>query len=86
MNEVINEKVSVVSIYDRATGLVKPFKIKWQGRIYKITTLGYHHKTKEGKKLLHIFSVCNETIAFRLKLDTENLHWTLEEVSDGFAS
>ena len=43
-------------------------------------------KVKQGKKLLHIFSVSNNSLAFRLELDTETLFWTLQEVSDGLAS
>lgn len=86
MNEVINEKVSVITVFDRNKGVVIPQKIKWQGRIYTIEKIGYHHKMKEGRKLLHIFSVSNSSIAFRLRFDTETLHWTLEEVSDGCAN
>lgn len=86
MQEIINEKVSMLTVYDRTTGLTAPKKLKWQDRIYKITKIGYHHRVRKGKKLIHIFSVCNETMAFRLKLDTETLHWTLEEVSDGLAN
>ena len=86
MHGVINEKVSVVTVYDRVKGTVIPQKVKWQGRVYNITKVGYHHKVKQGKKLLHIFSVSTDSIAFRLSFDAENLHWLLEEVSDGFAS
>ncbi|KKR31465.1 MAG: hypothetical protein UT63_C0069G0003 [Candidatus Gottesmanbacteria bacterium GW2011_GWC2_39_8] len=85
MNETINEKISVVTVYDQVQGLVIPKKVKWQGRVYEITKIGYHHKVKEGNKLLHIFAVSNDSIAFRLRLDTDNLHWTLEEISDGLA-
>ena len=83
---MINEKVSVITVYDRNKGTVVPQKVKWQGRVYDITKIGYHHKVKKGKKLLHIFSVSNDSIAFRLSFDVENLHWTLEEVSDGLVS
>lgn len=86
MQEVIQEKVSVVTIYNCATGLVMPKKIKWQTRVYEIISIGYHHKVKEGKKLFHIFSASSKNLAFRLKLDTDTLHWTLEEISDGLAN
>ncbi len=86
MQEIIQEKVSVLTVYDRSNGLVMPKKMKWQGRLYNIDKIGYHHKVKEGNKLIHIFSVCNQTLAFRLRLDTETLQWTLEEVSDGITS
>ncbi|KKS98173.1 MAG: hypothetical protein UV73_C0003G0115 [Candidatus Gottesmanbacteria bacterium GW2011_GWA2_43_14] len=86
MNEKINEKVSVVTVFDREKRTVTPRKIKWQGRLYTIEKIGYHHKVKQGKKLLHIFSVCNNSLAFKLEFDTETLFWTLTEVSDGLAS
>jgi hypothetical protein len=86
MHEIIHEKVSVVSIYDRYTGMVMPKRIRWQGRLYEIEKLGYHHLVREGRKVLHIFSVASRTMFFKLRLDTENLHWMLEEVSDGIAS
>lgn len=85
MNEIINEKISVIMIFDRNNGTIIPKKLKWQGRIYVIDKIGYHHKVREGKKLIHIFSVANKTLAFRLRFDTETLHWTLEEVSDGLS-
>lgn len=86
MQETINEKVSVITVFDRNRGIVIPQKIKWQGRVYSIDKIGYHHKVKEGKKLIHIFSVANNSLAFRLRFDSENLHWTLEEISDGLTS
>ena len=86
MNEIINEKVAVITVFDPEKGVVIPAKIKWGRRIHSIDKVGYHHTVRCGRKLMHIFSVANDSLAFRLSLDTENLHWTLEEVSDGFAS
>lgn len=83
MNEVINEKVSVVMVFDKNTETAGPQKIKWRGRIYEIKKIGYHHLVRQGKKLLHIFSVATNNLFFRLALDTENLHWHLEEIADG---
>lgn len=86
MNEIINEKVSVICSYNRETGLVMPRKIHWQGRDYIINKLTYYHKVKRGKTLLHIFHATDGVMDFRLRLDTNNLHWTLEEVCDGTAN
>lgn len=86
MSEIINEKVSVITVYDSEKGVVIPKKIKWQNRIYTIDKIGYHHTLKEGRKLIHIFSVANASIALKLRFDSETLHWTLEEISDGIAS
>lgn len=86
MTETINEKISVVAVYNREDKRFLPQRIKWQGRIYTITKLGFHHTVKVGRVLHHLFSVTDGTLAFRLDLDTEVLSWTLQEVSDGLAA
>lgn len=83
MNEAINEKVSVISRYDKTKGSFLPVKLQWQGRVRIITKLGFHHTKREGRKLLHIFSVTDASLCYCLSFDTETLHWTLLEVSDG---
>ena len=85
MNEKINEKVSVITIYDNEKRTTLPYIIKWQGKKYTVNKIGYHHTQREGRTLKHIFSVCNDSMAFRLNFDTDNLSWTLEAVSDGNA-
>lgn len=82
MSEIINEKVSVVSSYNRENGVVAPRKMRWQGRDYSITQVSYHHKIRQGRKLLHIFHGTDGVLDFKLQLDTETLHWTLEEIYD----
>jgi hypothetical protein len=86
MHEIINEKVSVVAIHNVDRKALMPFKIQWRGRIYYIKKLGYHHTVRDGKVLNHIFSVTDGNMAFRLKFNTDNLSWTLEEVSDGYSA
>lgn len=86
MHEEINEKVSVIMLYDRNRGIVQPIKIRWQGRSYRVNQVGYHHKTREGRVVIHVFSVLTDTLAMRLEFNTETLHWNLAEVSDGLAS
>ena len=86
MIQRVDEKVSIIFIYDHEKGLAKPFKMQWNKRTYSITKIGYHHKIREGKNLFHIYSVSNQNLAFRLKFDTDTLHWILEEISDGLAN
>lgn len=83
MHELINEKVSVITVYSRETGQVIPRKIRWQGRDYLIKQLTYYHRIRQGRLLLHIFHVTDGIIDFRLSFNSETLHWKLEEVSDG---
>ena len=84
MVEKINEKIDVITIFKSKGAELIIYKIRWNGREHKITELGYHHVVKEGRFVYHYFSVCTDTLAFKLRLDTETLSWTLKEVSDGF--
>jgi len=86
MVETINEKVSVITVFDSIKKVVMPRKIRWQGKEYTITKLGFHHTVREGRKLLHKFAVSTGAIDFRLSFDSETMHWLLEEVSDGLAT
>ena len=86
MIERIDEKVAVITSYNPSLGRVMPRRMEWRGKTYLITKLGYHHATRDGRRMYHIFAVTDGTTDFRLKLDTETLHWTLEEVSDGLAA
>ena len=60
-----------------------PKWVKWKSRVYKIEKIGMHHSYREGRTLYHVFSVITDTLFLRLKLNTENLSWVLEEISDG---
>ena len=86
MLEVINEKISVISKYDRMKGIVTPLKLHWQGREFFIKKLSYYHRVRLGRNIQHIFHVTDDNLDFRLRLDSETLHWTLEEISDGTAN
>ena len=83
MRETLNEPVSVSLIFDRKTKAVMPRSVWWHGRRYTISKVGLHHTYRQGRTLVHVFSVTDGSIFFRLELDTESLHWTLKEVSDG---
>ncbi len=83
MHEIINEKISVVTVYDRIKSTVIPKRLKWQGRIYDITKLNYYKPKRAGRNILHTFHVSNDANDFLLQLDSYTLHWTLLEVTDG---
>lgn len=86
MNQRLSLLVSVISIFDHKTRLVKPLRVLFEGRAYEIIKIGYHHTYRTGRVLYHVFSVASDTLFFRLNLDTESLFWTLEEISDGESS
>lgn len=85
MREKMNEKVSVVSLFSAQKQRFMPYQMRWKGRDYKITELGMTHKYKVGDTWHHIFEVTDTSqgLSFRLRLNTKELSWTLEVVSDG---
>lgn len=83
MNETLNEKVSVISSYNKTSGLVMPRKMQWQNKEYVFKKLAYYHKKKVGNSILHVFDLADKGLDFRLVCNSDNLHWILEEVSDG---
>jgi len=78
----INEKASVITVYDSENGKAYPWRIKWRGRVYTVTEVGYHHTRESGSTLCHIFSVTTRSLFLRLKLDTSNLSWSVEDAQD----
>lgn len=86
MIQKISAPVSVQTIYDHRQRKVEPRQIFWDGRYFPVTKIGLHHTFREGRTLFHIFSVISQHLSFRLKLDTDTLFWTLEEISDGLAN
>lgn len=83
MIEKISESVSVNFTFDSDENAVIPRSLEWKGRTYRVKKVGLHHKFRKGRTLFHVFSVAGESLFFRLVLNTENLHWKLEEISDG---
>lgn len=86
MIQKLSLHVSVQTVYDCERGVVSPRQIIWRGSSLRIAQVGLHHSFREGRVLFHVFSVTAQGLAFRLKLDTESLFWTLEEISDGLAN
>ena len=83
MTTKLSEPISVSFTFDSDRKSVKPRALVWKGRLYGVKKVGLHHKFRQGRTLYHVFSVASKTLFFRLILNTENLHWKLEEISDG---
>jgi hypothetical protein len=83
MRETLREEVSVNLVFDSRTKQVIPRHLKRRGYLHIITNVGLHHTYRSGRTLIHIFSVTDDTMFYRLELNTETLHWLLTEVSDG---
>jgi len=86
MIQKLNEPVSVSMTFDSKKSRATPRSIIWKNRLYPVTRIGFHHIVREGRNLFHVFSVTTPTLFFKLVLDTENLHWKVEEITDMMAS
>ena len=84
MIQQIDSPVSVKLMFDSIKRKVYLEEIIWNKRLYPIVKFGLHHTFKEGKVLYHVFSVASDTLFFKLVLNTENLHWHLEQIADGY--
>lgn len=82
MNTKIDTPVSVNLAYDHKNKKAYPKWIVWNNRLYSIRKIGLHHTYREGRTLYHVFSAVSKTLFFRLILNTDNLHWKLEEIAD----
>jgi hypothetical protein len=81
----VKAPVSVISVYDHKKRDSRPSAVIWEGHRHQIVKLGYHHTFHAGKTLFHVFSAASETVYFKLVLNTDNLSWEVEEISDGQA-
>lgn len=88
MNEKINEEVSVALYYSAKHKKVMPHQVSWRGKDYLLGKVDYYHTYMEGRDRQHIFELVDKdmTLYFKLRLDSSNLHWTLEAVHDGLAN
>lgn len=83
MIQNVSVPATVKTIFDHTKRVTFPKIVIWEGREYKILKIGSHHSFREGRTLFHIFSVVSENLFFRLSLNTDNLIWTVEQISDG---
>lgn len=73
---LVNEKVTVGMVNDIPKYLI------WKGRSHNINKIGLHHKYFSGKYLVHVFSVCSDTLFMKLEFNTNNLIWNILEANE----
>ncbi len=83
MIQKIKAPITVISIFNHQKRSVIPAVLKWDGKIYKIKKVGFHHSFRQGRTLFHTFSVSSNDTFFKIVLNTDTLFWELEEISDG---
>lgn len=80
MPEAINEPVSVALWSNHVSRKIMPYSLYWHGRQYQIKNVGLHHMYRQGRVLIHVFSVTDGINFFRLEMNAETLEWHLLEV------
>lgn len=86
MIQKVSVPISVKTIFNHKTRTTFPKVILWEGKEYQVNKIGLHHSFREGRTLFHVFSVSTDNLFFRLKFNTDNLIWTVEEIADGLAN
>lgn len=87
MKQQIGEEVTVVMYFSSKLRKLVPYRLSWNNRDYDLGEVDYYHSFYEGRERQHIFELCDkeQTLKFRLRMDSLNLHWVLEEIHDGLA-
>ncbi len=88
MKDKINEEVSVLCFYSAKHKKFVPNLLRWRNKDYELGTVDYYHTYMDGRERQHIFELADkdESIWFRLRLNSSNLHCILEATHDGLAS
>lgn len=82
MIQVLSAPVSVSVFFDHKARTFRLKRVIFDGTEYKVKQIGYHMTHREGRILYHLFYVASDSMFLKLKFNTENLQWTLEELHD----
>ena len=74
----IDEPIAVLVSFDK--GVLTPHIFKWRGRQIKLTKVNLIHRVKDGSVLCYLFSVSNDTSAYKLKFNAATMQWRLDQV------
>ena len=61
---------------------IQPYLMFWKNRRIKIDSINLVHTSKEGNAVYYHFSVSAGGNFYRLRFDTKNLKWFLEQVEE----
>lgn len=73
----IYESIQVLASFkDR---LINPLAFVWNNRKYVIRKVNLIHRARKGRDMLYFFSVSDDANYFKLRFDTGDMSWELEE-------
>lgn len=76
----ISEPINVWVFFKNS--YIQPFMFFWRERQIKVDTVNLMHTTKHGNKTYYHFSISGNGNFYRLRFDSTDLKWFLEEVEE----
>lgn len=79
----LNEQIEVVAVFRPGRTMCEPVRFRRKsGRVVTITKIGLRHPVMQGKRMVHMFDVTDDTADYRLEFDAERLTWRLTIEAD----
>lgn len=61
------------------SGRVRPHRFRHAGRVYDVKQVNLVHASREGRAKIFTFSVSDDTNAWQLRFNTDDLSWRLAD-------
>ncbi len=82
----LNERIEVIAAYGDGLNPCRPIKFRrLNGREITISEIGLRYPSNQGKRMVHIFDVTDQSADYRLEFDSERLTWHLTREGDHYA-
>lgn len=78
MHQLLNDPIDVIVEFNGKH--VKPHRIRWDNKVYTMSSVNLIHGAREGSKRIFYFSVSDSGNFMKLRLDTETLEWRIVEL------
>lgn len=79
-----NKNVDVLFSYNGRDQYARPVRLTWDGEDYWLAVVQFWYAEHKGGTLVHHYRVSDESgeYTFELSLETENLTWSLDRVTE----
>ncbi len=82
----LNERIEVIAAYGDGLNPCRPIKFRRRnGREVVVSEIGLRYPSNQGKRLVHVFDVTDQSADYRLEFDSERLTWHLTREGDHYA-
>ncbi len=80
MYDPIHEQITVSAVFEPGK---RPqiHKFIWNNTLHTVTGQTLITKARKGRELVWMFHITTDTMAFKIRLDTDTMNWWLEEMS-----